>query len=128
MEELRDRFTQGGNDMTSDMHLEGNAGLFGLPALDHRTDFAAPARNIFQSMEYCLMDDMKDHGPKVVAAPLRIAIETLRAYPMYQRDVQWAEEVMAKVQGRSLRLLRYYTGVKNPGEPRGREFASGSDP
>ncbi|KAL2419375.1 hypothetical protein ABEF95_009140 [Exophiala dermatitidis] len=85
---------------------------FDLPALEHRVDFAAPARNIFQSVEYCLKEEMRDHGPKSVAAPLRIAMETLRAYPEYRRDVEWAEEAMIKVQQRSLRLLMYYTGTE----------------
>ncbi|EXJ86360.1 hypothetical protein A1O3_03311 [Capronia epimyces CBS 606.96] len=92
-----------------------------LPALEHRIDFAAPARNIFQSVEYCLLDEMKDHGPKSIAASLRIANETLKHHLAYRRDVLWAEEAMVKVQGRSLRLLVYYTETATSVQLNGRE-------
>jgi len=88
-------------------------GILELPPLQHRADFATPARNILQSVEYCLQEEMMDLGPKAVAAPLRIAMETLRSCPEYTREVLWAEEAMTKVQERSLRLLIYYTGVEN---------------
>jgi hypothetical protein len=85
-------------------------GLFDLRPLEHRADFAAPARNIFQSVEYCLLEETRDSGPRVVASPLRIAMETLRSYPQFQREVRWADAVMEEVPQRSLRLLNYYTG------------------
>lgn len=114
IDELRDRFTKsdmvldsGSNpDMLREPLMDPSS--FNLRPLEHRTDFAAPACNILQSMEYCLMDEMKDHGPKSVAAPLWIAVETLRPYPEYQREVLWAEEARVKVQRRSLRILAYY--------------------
>lgn len=82
--------------------------LFRYPALEHRADFAAPCRNIFQSIEYGLADDMLDQGPKCVAGPLRIGYETLLEYPQYQKEVEWATRAQEMVQSRSLRLLRYY--------------------
>ncbi|KIW98379.1 uncharacterized protein Z519_00039 [Cladophialophora bantiana CBS 173.52] len=83
--------------------------VFHLPPLEHRADFATPCRNILQSVEYALQGDMFDQGPKCVAAPLRMAIETLLPYPKYRREVAWAERALEKVQERSLRLLIYYT-------------------
>ncbi|OAL19704.1 hypothetical protein AYO22_09510 [Fonsecaea multimorphosa] len=79
-----------------------------FPPLEHRADFAAPCRNILQSVEYSLQDDMFDQGPKCIAAPLRMAVETLLPYPQYKREVAWGERAIEKVQERSLRLLIYY--------------------
>lgn len=119
MSELKVKFTTIGRVVEMDANTESPtqqvgrgiaAEVFDLPPLEHRADFAAPARNIFQSMEYCLLEEMMDQGPKIAAAPLRIAMETLRDYPQFESEVQWAEETMAKVQQRSLRLLIYYTG------------------
>ncbi|KAI1626625.1 hypothetical protein EDD37DRAFT_223036 [Exophiala viscosa] len=92
------------------MNCKGD--VFDLPPLQHRADFAAPARNILQSVEYCMLDKMVDQGPKIMAAPLRIAIETLRPYPQFTQEVEWGERAMARVQQRSLRLLVYYTGIR----------------
>ncbi|KAK5041857.1 hypothetical protein LTR13_002524 [Exophiala sideris] len=92
------------------MNCKGD--VFDLPPLHHRTDFAAPARNILQSVEYCMLDKMVDQGPKTMAAPLRIAIETLKPYPQFKQEVEWGERAMARVQQRSLRLLIYYTGIR----------------
>jgi hypothetical protein len=86
--------------------------VFSLPPLEHREDFAAPARSILQSVEFCMNDDLVDQGPKLLAAPLKIAIETLRPYPSFRREVGWGDEAMAKVQQRSLRLLMFYTGTE----------------
>ncbi|KAJ9612614.1 hypothetical protein H2200_004211 [Cladophialophora chaetospira] len=82
--------------------------LFKFPPLQHRTDFAAPCRNVFQSVEYSLQEDMLDQGPKCCAAPTRIAYETLRYYPKYSREVAWAETAQELIQKRSMMLLRYY--------------------
>ncbi|KAL2428893.1 hypothetical protein ABEF94_009541 [Exophiala dermatitidis] len=118
MGELRREYDKNDLFKSALMDLETISGVsadtdpFELPALEHRVYLAAPARNIFQSVEYCLKEEMRDHGPKSVAAPLRIAMETLRPYPEYRRDVVWAEEAMVKVQQRSLRLLMYYTGTE----------------
>lgn len=82
--------------------------LFRYPALEHRADFAAPCRNIFQSIEYGLQEDMLDQGPKCVAGPLRIGYETLLEYPQYKKEIEWAARAQEMVQNRSLRLLKYY--------------------
>ncbi len=80
---------------------------FNLPPLEHRACFDAPARSIFQSVEYCLQDSMLDTGPRSIAAPVRIALDTLKLYPQFHREVLWAEQAMKKIGGRSLRILIY---------------------
>ncbi|OAP56610.1 hypothetical protein AYL99_08722 [Fonsecaea erecta] len=95
-----------GGDTRSPTSTLGNCLHF--PPLEHRADFAAPCRNVFQSAEYCLQDNMLDQGPKCIAAPLRMAIETLQPFPQYRREVAWGERAVKKVQQRSLRLLIYY--------------------
>ena len=87
---------------------------FTFPPLEHREDFAAPCRNIFQSIEYGLGEDLLDQGPKSVAAPLRIAYETVRSYPQFKQEAAWAENAQKQVQNRSLRLLKYYIPRRSP--------------
>ncbi len=86
--------------------------VFNLPPLEHRADFAVAARSIFQAVEFCMKDDMVDQGPKMLAAPLKIATETLRQYPSFKREVAFGDDAMEKVQQRSLRLLMFYTGTQ----------------
>ncbi|EXJ75533.1 uncharacterized protein A1O5_00039 [Cladophialophora psammophila CBS 110553] len=102
-------FAQGDVDDDTRPLTNAVSNVFHFPPLEHRADFAAPCRNILQSVEYALQGDMFDQGPKCVAAPLRMALETLLPYPKYKREVAWAERALGKVQERSLRLLIYYT-------------------
>ncbi|OQV07409.1 Fungal Zn2-Cys6 binuclear cluster domain-containing protein [Cladophialophora immunda] len=102
-------FAQGDADSGSRSLTNTVDNIFHFPPLEHRADFAAPCRNILQSVEYSLQGDMLDQGPKCVAAPLRMAIETMVPFPQYRREVAWGERAVKKVQERSLRLLIYYT-------------------
>ncbi|KAH0847032.1 C6 zinc finger domain protein [Fonsecaea pedrosoi] len=101
-------FAQGNVDGATGFSTDDVGSIFHFPPLEHRADFAAPCRNILQSVEYSLQDDMLDQGPKCVAAPLRMAIETLLPFPQYRREVDWAERAVKKIQERSFRLLIYY--------------------
>jgi len=99
-------------EIAGDTTQEGNDaddGFLKLPPLEHRAEFAAPCRNIFQSVEYCLQDFMLDQGPKCIAAPLRMAYETLVNHLEFIREITWAENAQRKVHSRSLPLLTYYT-------------------
>jgi hypothetical protein len=68
--------------------------------LEHRDDFLTPARNVFQSVEFCLQKQMKDMGPSSCATPLAIAIETIRPYPHCQREAQWGRHIMLGLEER----------------------------
>lgn len=114
MERLRAQLTPTGCFEAFVTNLLANSGIqdkeFVMPPLDSTREFSVPALNIMQSVEFCLQEEMMDHGPKAAAAPLRIAMETIRPHPEYQRELSWAEDAMTRVQSRSLRLLMYYTG------------------
>jgi hypothetical protein len=84
------------------------AGTLILRDLGHQRDYVPPALNIFQSVEYCTREEFLDLGPKSIAAPLRIAIDILKLYPPYEREVSWGRSMLHKVQGRSLRILNFY--------------------
>jgi len=99
-------------------HLE-SVGLVGqdtrpliLREPGHQRDYVPPALNIFQSVEYCTREEFLDLGPKSIAAPLRVAIDILRAYPAYDREVLWGRRMLQKVQARSLRILNFYVESK----------------
>lgn len=110
--ELQIHFAAAGKIVDSEgspeSECDGVGNLFKFPPLEHRADFAAPCRNIFQSVEYSLQEDMLDQGPRCCAAPVRIAYETLRFYPKYAREVAWSEKAQSMIQSRSMRLLMYY--------------------
>ncbi|KEF61966.1 uncharacterized protein A1O9_03538 [Exophiala aquamarina CBS 119918] len=79
----------------------------------HQRHYVPPALNIFQSVEYCTREEFLDLGPKSIAAPLRIAIDILKQYPAYDREVSWGRSMLQKVQARSLRLLGFYVESKH---------------
>jgi hypothetical protein len=79
-----------------------------LPPLRHRTDLGAVARNICQSVEYCMQDEMRSAGPASVIAPLHILIDTLKHHKQYQRELMWAKAAVDRVEKRGMRFLRYW--------------------
>ena len=96
------------------LHADGNTDsylhkfdLSKLPSLDHRANFPLLARNICQSVEYCMQESMGQFGAFSAAAPLAIALENLKNIPGCSREGAWARAAMAKIVGRGLRLLKY---------------------
>ncbi|RVX69118.1 hypothetical protein B0A52_06831 [Exophiala mesophila] len=79
-----------------------------LPPLEHRSDFFTPVYNIIRSTEFCLQDELLDLGAKTVAAPLRLAMETIRGIPEYEAEYRWGSRMMVEIQNRSLRMLALY--------------------
>jgi hypothetical protein len=113
MEELRVHFAAGcyaeDDGLSPKPGIDVRDHLFKLRPLDHRSNFATPCRNIFQSVEYTLQADMLEQGPKCIAGPLQIAFETLRPYCGFEKETAWAERARERIQGRCMRLLMYYT-------------------
>ncbi|KAJ9365595.1 transcriptional regulator family: Fungal Specific TF [Paecilomyces variotii] len=76
-----------------------------LPPLDHRRDFASMARNVCQSVEYCMQEEMLGLGPIILPAPLGIVIDTMKGYESFAREVRWARKVMRRISEGGLRIL-----------------------
>ncbi|GAE00157.1 hypothetical protein CPC735_047590 [Paecilomyces variotii No. 5] len=76
-----------------------------LRPLGHRKDFASMARNVCQSVEYCMQDEMLGIGPLLIPAPLGIVIDTMKGYESFQREVRWAKKVMKKISEGGLKML-----------------------
>jgi hypothetical protein len=78
-----------------------------LPPLEHRQDVVSISRNICQSVEYCMQDELQGLGPGLAYFPLKVAVETFNDYPDCSRELLWAKAAMEKVSGSSLRLLKF---------------------
>lgn len=82
--------------------------MISLPPLTCHMNYVTAAFNIFQAAEYCLKDEFLDFGPKSIAAPLRIAIDTLKIYSQYEREISWGRAVLRRIQTRGLRILNFW--------------------
>lgn len=71
-----------------------------LRPLGHREDFLTPARNVLQSVEYCLQKKMKDMGLGSCATPLSIAVATIRSYDHCKRETEWGRHVLQSLEDR----------------------------
>lgn len=78
-----------------------------LPPLGHRTDFLSHARNVCQSVEYCLKNPMQMGGAFTVTAPLSMVFETVKHDARCARETAWMRAALKKVQKRGLRILKY---------------------
>lgn len=77
-----------------------------LPPLKHRADVAALAKNICQSVEFCMQDGL-GASPTTIVFPLKVAIETLHSSPDCGRELAWAEAAWEKIHGTGIRLLSH---------------------
>lgn len=66
----------------------------GLPPLGNRTDILTPARNICQSVEFCVQDDL---GISAVTGPLNIVINLLIPWPGYEGEIKWAKKALKRL-------------------------------
>jgi hypothetical protein len=80
-----------------------------LPPLEHRVDWArSAARNLFQSVEYCMQDEMLVVGPQLVAPLVAIVLDCLVKEPGdWSRETLWAKEIGEMVDVRGQRLIKY---------------------
>ena len=67
----------------------------------------AAARNICQSLEYYMLDEMKAIGPQAAIIPLSAVIDTLPAFPGCERELAWAKAASEKIVEKGLRLMRF---------------------
>jgi len=81
-----------------------------LRPLEHREDWPrSAARNIFQSMEYCLQDEMLGLGPTTVVAALMFTVFRLWNHAGdWRRELVWADAVMGKIHGLGYSLFKYF--------------------
>ncbi|KAG0649459.1 hypothetical protein D0Z07_4106 [Hyphodiscus hymeniophilus] len=77
-----------------------------LPPLEHRKDVASQAKNICQSVEYCLLDEHRGLGARAAVFPLKVAIETLHDAHC-DRELLWAQAAMSAVNQTGVQLMKH---------------------
>lgn len=78
-----------------------------LPPLEHRQDVAILARNICQSIEFCLKDEHRGLGARAAVFSLKVAIETLHDAPECERELLWAQAAMLRVNQSGVRIMKH---------------------
>jgi hypothetical protein len=77
------------------------------PPLGHRTDVVTLARNICQSIEFCLADELRGVGARAAVFPLKVAIEALHDAPGCERELCWAEAAMARISQSGVQIMKH---------------------
>lgn len=78
-----------------------------LPPIEPTIDVLAVTRNICQSVEYCMKEEMRGLGPTVTVIPLMAVIDVLPSFPQCSRELVWAKAAFKKVNEKGFRLMRY---------------------
>jgi hypothetical protein len=78
-----------------------------LPPIEPRIDVLAATRNICQSLEYCMRQEMRCSGATVTVIPLMAVIDVLRNIPQCRRELAWAQAAFEKVNARGFRLMKF---------------------
>lgn len=80
----------------------------GLPSLDHRSDPTSAAKNICQSVEYCIQQS-PGSGAILTVFPLKVAIETFGDARDCgcDRDFEWAKGVIERIGGSGVTILAH---------------------
>jgi hypothetical protein len=79
----------------------------GLPPIEPTINVLAATRNICQSVEYCMKEEMRSLGPTVTVIPLMVVIDVLPSFPQCSRELAWAKAAFKKVNEKGFRLMRY---------------------
>lgn len=72
-----------------------------LPPLEHRIDVTLLAKNICQSMEYCMQPKWGPMSPATAVFPLKVALEILYEDPTCVRELEWAQAAMFSISDRA---------------------------
>ena len=78
-----------------------------LRPLDHRVRYISMARNVCQSVEYCIQDQMLGFGSSTVVAPLTILTETLRDDPNFASEMLWIKETFKTIDAQGIKILSH---------------------
>jgi len=84
-----------------------NFDMNGLPPIEPRIDVLAAARNICQSVEFCMKEQMRGLGPTLTVIPLMAVTDVLPNFPQCSRELAWAKAAFRKVNDKGFRLMRY---------------------
>ena len=71
-------------------------------------DVATLARNICQSIEFCLGDEFRGFGGRAAVFPLKVAIETLHDAPNCEQELRWAQAAMARISQSGVRIMKHF--------------------
>lgn len=83
-----------------------------LLPVEPRVDVLAASRNICQSLEYCMQEEMKGLGPTVTVIPLMAVIDILPNFPHCSRELAWAKALSEEFSEKGLRLMKYLDSEK----------------
>jgi hypothetical protein len=78
-----------------------------LPPIEPRIDVLAATRDICQSLEFCMQQEMRGLGPAITVIPLMAVIDVLPIFPQCSRELAWAKAAFEKVNEKGFRLMRY---------------------
>ena len=70
-------------------------------------DVRTPARNVLQSVEYCLQQNMLGVGPVVAVAPVIMVLETLDYRDDFHTECQWARCILENISSNQVRIVSH---------------------
>ncbi|OJJ50107.1 hypothetical protein ASPZODRAFT_149516 [Penicilliopsis zonata CBS 506.65] len=91
---------------TGDEKLTDNSGPC-LTQLGYSSNYLSLARNVCQSVEYCLQEEMRVWGLFTVSTGLGIVLGTVQNDPQCRREVHWIQAMLGKIQARGLRIWQH---------------------
>jgi hypothetical protein len=85
-------------------NTDGYSQTFQIPLSTRFTGFPTLARNVCQSVEFCLRDEMS--APTMIA-PLAMVVDGLSSWPGFDKEVAWARSQLLDIQNRGMNIVKY---------------------
>jgi hypothetical protein len=82
-----------------------------LPLVASALEFPTMARNVCQSVAFCLEDKTTRRGPMTAIAPLRMVLDTLGTWPGFEREVEWIRGALVRVQTHGMHIAQFLDQV-----------------
>jgi hypothetical protein len=75
-----------------------------VPHEGHCREFVTPARKVFQSVAYCLRDEM---AQRTIVAPLIMISDVLVGWKVYDKELSWIQLQLEKVRRNGMKIIKF---------------------
>lgn len=96
--------------LTGSFVTNGRTHMFAVPPPTRFKDFPEMARNVCQSVEFCMQDSL---GVSAMVGPLNMIIDAWSSWPGFEREIAWTKKILILIQNQGVKMVKY---IRDPDE------------
>jgi hypothetical protein len=96
--------------LTGSFVRNGCSHTFAVPSPTDFKGFPEMARNVCQSVEFCIQDRL---GMPAMVGPLNMILDAWSSWPGFEREIAWTNQILALIQTKGMKMVKY---IRDPNE------------